>query len=92
MDTKTKVDIFDRFLTELESYLNKKIEDTIIDYPERTKNKYSDNALWNFAREDVVSQVLSDIEDIKPLYYLVEFLIEDRKWINKDNMFLEYEI
>lgn len=91
MDTKTKVDIFDRFWTELENYLNKKIEDTIIDYPERTKNKYSDDALWNFAREDVVSQVLSDIEDIKPLYYLVEFLIEDRKWINKDNMFLEYE-
>ena len=92
MDTKTKVDIFDMFWIELENYLNKKIEDTITDYPEKTKNKFSENTLWNLAREDVVSQVLSEVEGIKPLYDLVEFLIEDKKWINKDNMFLEYEI
>lgn len=91
MDTKTKVDVFDRFWIELENYLDNKIENTITDYPEKTKNKSSEDALWNTAREDVVSQVLSEVEGIKPLYDFVEFLIEDKMWINKDNMFLEYE-
>lgn len=91
MKDETKLDIFDRFWIELENYLDNKIENTIIDYPEKTKNESSEDALWNKAREDVVSQVLSEVEGIKPLYDFVEFLIEDRKWINKDNMFLEYE-
>lgn len=92
MNIKTKSDIFDKFWIELEDYMNNKIENTILDYPEKTKNESSEDALWNAAREDVVSQVLSEVEGIKPLYDLVEFLIEDKKWINKDNMFLEYEI
>ena len=91
MDTKTKVDVFDKFWIELENYLNEQIEDTITDYTEKTKNESSEDALWNAAREDVVSQVLSEVEGIKPLYDLVEFLIEDKMWINKDNMFLKYE-
>ena len=91
MDDKTKVDVFDKFCTELENYLNEQIEDTITDYPERTKNESPEDALWNAAREDVVSQILSEVEGIKPLYDFVEFLIEDKMWINKDNMFLEYE-